>query len=171
MKSGEKAWTDLSCDACRCWRHVQSAHIRFCFLSFTLLDLNSVRSFCSVCPARPIATGSIMASYSTWRQQQHASHDKSVQAFSLFFILQATKAGCRGPPTKSFLVQRQSPISHSYTVDDQRLQIQFRCVPTRATENPISTPDFSQQPMLTRKKSRWWRPRSLDKKTKHNGVK
>ena len=67
-------------------------------------------------------------------------------------------------PMKSLLVQRQSPISHSYTVDDQRLQIQFRCDPTRATENPISTPDFSQQPMLTRKKSRWWRPCSLDMK-------
>jgi len=27
--------------------------------------LNSVRSFCSVCPASPIATGSIVASYNT----------------------------------------------------------------------------------------------------------
>jgi len=36
-----------------------------------------------------------------------------------------------------------------------RLQIQFRFDPTkhfRATENPIRTPDFSQQPMFTRKK-------------------
>ena len=53
-------------------------------------------------------------------------------------------------PMKSLLVQRQSPISHSYTVDDQRLQID----PTkhfRATENLIRTPDFSQQPMFTLK--------------------
>jgi len=51
-----------------------------------------------------------------------------------------------------------SKVSHSYTVDDPRLQIQFRFDPTkhfRATENPIKTPDFSQQPMLTRKKSTW----------------
>ena len=33
--------------------------------SFTLPSLNSVHSFCSVCPASPIATGSIVASYST----------------------------------------------------------------------------------------------------------
>ena len=34
-------------------------------LPLTLLPLNPVRSFCSVCPANPIATGSIVASYST----------------------------------------------------------------------------------------------------------
>ena len=84
-----KAWKDLSHDACRCWRHVQSAHIWVCSLPFTLLSLNSVRSFCSVCPASPIATGSIVASYSTWHQQWHASRDKSFQAFPHFFVLQA----------------------------------------------------------------------------------
>ena len=94
-KSGGKAWTDLSRDACHCWRHVQSAHIWVCSLPCTLLSLNSVRSFGSVCPASPIATGSIMASYSTWHQQGHASLNKSVQV---------TKAGCGGlgkrlPPT------------------------------------------------------------------------
>ena len=64
-------------------------------------------------------------------------------------------------PIKSLLVQRQSPVSHSYTVDDvyfhQRLQIQFRFDNTkhfRATENPISTSHFSQQPMPTRTKAR-----------------
>ena len=31
-------------------------------LPFTLLSLNSVRSFCSVCPASSIATGLIVAS-------------------------------------------------------------------------------------------------------------
>jgi len=84
MKSGGKAWTDLSHDACCCWRPVQSAHIWVCSLPFTLLSLNSIRSFCSVCPASSIATGSIVASYSTWRQQRHASRDKSVQAFPHF---------------------------------------------------------------------------------------
>jgi len=39
----------------------------------TLLSLNSVHSFCSACPVSPIATGSIVASYNTWRQLQHAS--------------------------------------------------------------------------------------------------
>ena len=34
-------------------------------LSPSLLSLNSVCSFCSVCPVSPIATGSIVASYST----------------------------------------------------------------------------------------------------------
>ena len=34
--------------------------------------------------------------YSTWRQQWHALHDKSVQAFSPLFVLQATKSGHRG---------------------------------------------------------------------------
>ena len=69
IKSVGKAWTDLSRDTCRCWRHIQSAHIWVCSLPFTLLSLNSVRSFCSVCPVSPIPTGSIVASYSTWRQQ------------------------------------------------------------------------------------------------------
>jgi len=73
-KSGGKAWTDLSHDACRCWHHVQSAHIWVCSLPFTLLFLNSVHSFCSVFPASSIVTGSIMASYSTWRQQQGHSN-------------------------------------------------------------------------------------------------
>jgi len=35
------------------------------FVLSTLLSLNPVHSFCSVCPVRAIATGSIMASYST----------------------------------------------------------------------------------------------------------
>jgi len=60
-----KAWMDLSRDACCGWCHVQSAHVWVCSLPFTLLSLNSVRSFCSVCPASLIATGSIVASYST----------------------------------------------------------------------------------------------------------
>jgi len=97
-KSGEKAWMDLSCDACCCWRHVQSAYIWACSLPFTLLPLNY---FCSVCPASPIATGSIVASYSTWHQQRHASCDKSVQAFSPLFVLQATKAGHGRPGNKA----------------------------------------------------------------------
>ena len=84
MKSGAKAWTDLSHDACHGWCHVQSAHIWVCSLPFTFLSLNSVRYFCSVCPARPIATGLIMASYGTWRQQRHTSRDKSVQTFPRF---------------------------------------------------------------------------------------
>jgi len=94
-KSGGKAWTDLSRDACCCC-HIQSAHIWVCSLPFTLLSLDSVRSFCSVCPASPVATGSIVASYSMWCQQQHASRDKFVQAFSPLFVPQATKAGCGG---------------------------------------------------------------------------
>ena len=53
-KSGEKAWTDLSHDACRCWCQIQSAHIWVCSLPF--LSLNSVFSFCSVCPVSPTAT-------------------------------------------------------------------------------------------------------------------
>ena len=36
----------------------------------------------------------------TWRQQRHASHDKSIQAFPPFFVLQATKAGCGGLGTR-----------------------------------------------------------------------
>ena len=95
-----KAWMDLSHDACRCWCHVQSAHIWACSLPFTLLSLNSVRCFCSVCPASPIATGSIIASYSTWHQQRHASPDKSFQAFPPLFMLQATKAGHGGLGTR-----------------------------------------------------------------------
>ena len=35
-----------------------------CSLPFTLLSMNSVRSFCAVCPVSPIATGLIVASYS-----------------------------------------------------------------------------------------------------------
>ena len=92
-KSKGKAWMDLSREACRCWHHIQSAHIWVCSLPFTFLSLNSVRSFCSVCPASPIATGSIVASYSMWRQQRHTSRDKSIQAFSPLFVLQATKPG------------------------------------------------------------------------------
>jgi len=36
----------------------------------------------------------------TWCQQQHASRDKSVQAFPPLFILQATKAGRGGLGTR-----------------------------------------------------------------------
>jgi len=36
----------------------------------------------------------------TWRQQRHTSHDKSFQAFSSLFVLQATKAGCRSVGTR-----------------------------------------------------------------------
>ena len=99
-KSGGKAWKDLSRDACCCWRHVQSVHIWVCSLPFTLHSLNSVRYFCSVCPARAIATGSIVASYSTWHQQRHASCDKSFQAFPPRFVLQVTKAGHGGLGTR-----------------------------------------------------------------------
>ena len=95
-KSGGKAWKDLSHDACHCWCHIQSAHIWACSLPFTILSQNSVRSFCSVCPVSPIATGLIVASCSTWRQQRHKSRDKSFQAFPPLFILQATKAGHGG---------------------------------------------------------------------------
>ena len=99
-KSWGKAWMDLSHDARHCCCHVQSAHIWICFLPFTLLSLNSVCSFCSVCPVSPIATGSIVASYSTWCQQRHASHDKSIQAFPPLFVLQMTKAGRGGLGTR-----------------------------------------------------------------------
>ena len=58
-KSKGKAWMDLSREACRCWHHIQSAHIWVCSLPFTFLSLNSVRSFSSVCPSSPTATGSI----------------------------------------------------------------------------------------------------------------
>jgi len=64
-------------------------------------------------------------------------------------------------PTKSLLVQRQSPVSQWIIYFHQRLQIQFRFDPTkhfRATENPICTPYFSKQPMPTHKKARWWTP-------------
>ena len=67
-KSGEKAWTDLSRDACHCWRHVQSAHIWVCSLPFTLLPWIPFILLCSVCPVSPIATGSVVASYNTWLQ-------------------------------------------------------------------------------------------------------
>jgi len=86
-KSGGKAWKDLSRDAHHCWHHVQSAHIWVCSLPFSLFSLNSVHSFRSVCPASPIATGSIVASYSMRHQQWHTSHDKSFQAFPPLFIL------------------------------------------------------------------------------------
>jgi len=46
---------------CCGWRHVQSAHFWVCSLPFTLLSLNSVHSFCSVCLVSPITTGSIVA--------------------------------------------------------------------------------------------------------------
>jgi len=36
----------------------------------------------------------------TWPQQQHTSRDKSFQALSSLFVLQATKAGCRGLGTR-----------------------------------------------------------------------
>ena len=36
----------------------------------------------------------------TWRQLQHASCDKSVQAFPLLFVLQSTKARCGGLGTR-----------------------------------------------------------------------
>ena len=64
-KKRGKAWKDL------CWRHVQSAHIWVCSLPLTLHSLSSVHCFCSVCPARPVATASIVACYSTWRQQMY----------------------------------------------------------------------------------------------------
>jgi len=99
-KSGGKAWKDLSRDECHCWCHVLSAHIWVCSLPFTLLSLNSVRSFCSICPASLIATGSIVASYSTWHQQWHAPRDKSFQAFPPLFVLQATKTGRGGLGTR-----------------------------------------------------------------------
>ena len=84
---------DLSRDVCHSWRHVQSAHVWVCSLPFTLLSLNSVHSCCSVCPASPIATGSVVASYITWRQPRHASRDKSVQAFPCFSYCKRQKLG------------------------------------------------------------------------------
>ena len=147
--------------------------------SLSLTWIQFVLSVQFVLWVRLLLDRSWLYSYCTWRQQWHASHDKSVQAFSLFFVLQAPKAGHRGLgirlPTnilkgcdnyEELVGSKAIPNKPFNTVDDQRLQIQFRCGPTRATENPISTPDFSQQPMLTRKKSRWWRPRSMDKTIK-----
>ena len=66
-----------------------------CSLSFTLLSLNSVCPFCSVCPASPIADGSIVASYSTWHQPRHASRDKSIQAFPRFSYCKRQKLGMK----------------------------------------------------------------------------
>ena len=63
---------------------------------------------------------------------------EAIQGYPLGYrsppLLEALNRGSLGPslppttlrvviPTKSLLVYRQSPVSHSYTVDDQRLQI------------------------------------------------
>jgi len=77
-----------------------AADVRFSLGLFTLLSLNSVRSFCSVCPASPIATGSNVASYSTSHQQRHTSRDKSFQAFPPLFVQQAKKAERGGQGTR-----------------------------------------------------------------------
>jgi len=77
----------------RGWCHAQSADVWVCSLPFTFLSQNSVPSFSSVCPANPIATGSIVASYSTWCQRRHASRDKSVQAFPCFSYCKRQKLG------------------------------------------------------------------------------
>jgi len=63
------------------------------FCRHPLLSLILVRSFRSVCPASPIATGLIVASYSTWRQLWHAPRDKSVQAFPRFSYCKRQKLG------------------------------------------------------------------------------
>ena len=55
----------MSCSVCSCLG---------LFSPFTLLSLNSVRSFCSVCPASLIATGSIVASYSMWHRSRGTHH-------------------------------------------------------------------------------------------------
>jgi len=99
-KVGGRPWRIYHVRHAAAWHHVQSAHNWVCSLPFTLLSLNSVRSFCSVCPVSSIATGSIMASYSTWHQQRHTSRDKSFQAFPPLFVLQATKAGRGGQGTR-----------------------------------------------------------------------
>jgi len=83
-----------------CMPLLMSLSVWVCSLPFSLLSGNSVRSFCSVCSASLIATGSIMASYSTWCQQWHTSRDKSFQAFPPLFVLQTTKAGCGGLGTR-----------------------------------------------------------------------
>ena len=90
-----------------CMPRLMSCSVWVCSLPFPLLSLNSVRSFCSVCPVSPIATGSIVASYSMWRQPRHASRDKSIQAFPPLFVLQATKAGRGGLGTR---------LTHTYWV-------------------------------------------------------
>jgi len=41
----------------------------------------------------PIATGSIVASYSSWRQPRHASRDESVQVFPRFSYCKQQKLG------------------------------------------------------------------------------
>ena len=84
---------DLSRDVGCCWRHVQSANVWVCSLPFTLLSLNSVFSFCSVCPVSPIATGSIVASYSTWCQQRHASCVKFSKPSPRFSYCKRQKLG------------------------------------------------------------------------------
>ena len=103
------------CDACHCWRHVQSAHVWVCSLSFSLLSLNSV------CPESPIATESIVASYSTWRQQQHASHNKSFQAFPRFSYYKQQKYGRGGLGTRL-------PIFHfNVSVSEKRVALTMNC--------------------------------------------
>ena len=96
------------------------AHVWGCFLPFTLLSLSSVRSFCLVCHASLIATGLIMASYSTWRKLRHASRDKSVQAFPRFSYCKRQKLGMeawdRGY-TLDFIIVLGSSSCHHCSVD------------------------------------------------------
>jgi len=58
-------WISVQNDSLSCETCIEGMSVRRQFLYIDLLSLNSVRSFCSVCPVSPIATGSIVASYST----------------------------------------------------------------------------------------------------------
>jgi len=80
-----------SCSVCShlgLFSPIYSSFPEFCLLFLFIL---SCKSDCY---------GSIMASYSMWRQQRHVSHEISFQAFPLLFILQVTKAGGEGLETR-----------------------------------------------------------------------
>jgi len=76
--------------------------------------------FCSVCPASPIATGLIVASYSTWHQPRHTSRDKSVQAFPCFLYCKRQKLGVEAWElgyTLGFIIVLGSSSCHHCSVD------------------------------------------------------
>ena len=121
MKSREKAWTDLSSG------FVFSPSLSLTWIQFVLsvqfvlrIQLLLDRSWLAT--VRDVSSGThhmINQSRPSPRFLYCKQQKLGVEAWERGYQLTTLRVVI---PTKSLLVQRQSPISHSYTVDDQRLQ-------------------------------------------------
>ena len=102
------------------WHSVCSHLGLFYPLHFSFPEFSSFFLFCLSCESN-----CYWIDCSTWRQQWHASCDKSIQAFSPLFVLQATKAGCGDLRTRLPLKGLGVTGSSSFQCSLQKLGVHY----------------------------------------------